>query len=153
MAVYYGNHNTIVYNMTCIGTGHLMMCAREWPICRPWQIIHKDSPIILFFYSQIFSLLFSQTSPLFSNSYSKSWLSKHSDDIYISSQKQQKLIAMTSARPSAFKLTPKTTAFGKVNSLHMRMQCRVQKSLCTVTIRQCIILKLFILVPIILKLF
>ena len=30
------------------------------------------------------------------------------------------------------------------------MQCRVQKSLCTVTNRQCIILKLFILVPIIL---
>ena len=32
---------------------------------RPWQIIPKDSPIILLFYSQIFSLLFSQTSPLF----------------------------------------------------------------------------------------
>ena len=64
---------------------------------------------------------------------------KHSDDIYISSQKQQKLIAMTSARPCAFKFNPKTTAFGKVNSLYMRMQCRVQKPLCTVTIRQCII--------------
>ena len=35
------------------------------PTVRPWQIIPKDSPIILFFYSQIFSLLFSQTSPLF----------------------------------------------------------------------------------------
>ena len=52
-----------------------------------------------------------------------------------------------------FKFNPKTTAFGKVNSLHMDMQCRVQKSLCTVTNRQCIILKLFILVPIVLKLF
>ena len=31
-----------------------------------WQIIPNDSPIILFFYSQNFSLLFSQTSPLFS---------------------------------------------------------------------------------------
>ena len=63
---------------------------------RPWQIIPKDSPIILFFYSQIFSLLFSQTSPLFLN-YSQ---------------------LMTSARPCAFKFNPKTTAFGKVDSLH-----------------------------------
>ena len=63
---------------------------------RPWQIIPKDSPIILFFYSQIFSLLFSQTIPLFLN-YSQ---------------------LMTSARPCAFKFNPKTSAFGKVNSLH-----------------------------------
>ena len=44
-------------------------------------------------------------------------------------QTRQKLIAMTSARPCAFKFNPKNTAFGKVNSLHMRMQCRVQTSL------------------------
>ena len=61
---------------------------------------------------------------------------------------------MTSAWPCAFKFNSKIIAFGKVNSLHtcMHMQCGVQKSLCTVTIRKCIILKLFILVLIILKL-
>ena len=75
-----------------------------------------DSPIILFFYSQIFSLLFTQTSPIFSQTspfYTyiilqlvfKSF-AKHSDDMYISeaSQKQQKLIAMTSHFLSDFLL-------------------------------------------------
>ena len=37
-------------------------------------------------------------------------------------QTQQKLIAMTSARPCAFKFNPQTAAFGKVNSLHA-MSC------------------------------
>ena len=111
---------------------------------RPWQIIPKDSPIILFFYSQIFSLLFSQTSPLFSQT---SPLFLHYSQTSI-----QKLNCHDLCMTLCFKFNPKTTAFGKVNSLHMRMQCRVQKSLCTVTNRQCIILKLFILVPVIIHL-
>ena len=43
----------------------VLLLLRRQQVARPWQIIPKDSPIILFFYSQIFSLLFSQTSPLF----------------------------------------------------------------------------------------
>jgi len=34
-------------------------------VIRALQIILKDSPIIIFFFSQIFSPLFFQTSPLF----------------------------------------------------------------------------------------
>ena len=59
-----------------VGQGTLIFnVQRSTPFCivirpkpllgRPWQIIPKNSPIILFFYSQIFHLLFSQTSPLF----------------------------------------------------------------------------------------
>ena len=46
-----------------------ILCApaslRDRNRSRAWQIILKDLPIILFFYSQIFSPLFFQTSPLF----------------------------------------------------------------------------------------
>ena len=63
-----------------------------------------------------------------------------------------------------FKFNPKTTAFGKVNSLHMDMQCRVQKSLCSYCNKQTVYYSQIIhfgayssqiiqLVPIILKLF
>ena len=99
-------------------------------IARPWQIIPKDW---LFFISQIFSLLFSQTK-LAHYSYIVLKLvlknfAKHSDDIYISSQKQQKLIAMTSARPCALNLTPKVLLLAKLTLCICG--CNVEcKSLC-----------------------
>ena len=72
-------------------------------------------------------------------------------------QTQQKFNAMTSAReaqPCAFKFNPKTAGFGKVAKLHCSVVC---KSLSCVLWQRdnlmFIILKLFLLVPIILKLF
>ena len=54
-------HQDTVHAIHCIQCSQVATTL----LVRPWQIIPQDSPIILFFYSQIFGLLFSQTSPLF----------------------------------------------------------------------------------------
>ena len=72
-----------------------------------WQIILKDSPIILVFYSQNFSPLFFQTSPLFFH--------------YQHNAASQKLVAMT----CAFTFNPNYCI-----SLHTAVCKVLQSSLC-----------------------
>ena len=143
---------------------------------RPWQIIPKDSPIILFFYSQIFSPLFSQTSHYsFKAAYysyiilklilktsvnvcsrwcrlSRNWLPGHK-------HARHDLVLLN--------LTPKLLVVAKLQScIVVVATCSVQKSqLCTVAKRQFNVhysqiipfgayySQLIHLVPIILKLF
>ena len=122
---------------------------------RPWQIIPKDSPIILFFYSQIFSLLFSQTSPLFCQTsllflhYSQTHIKNFINILMIYNiiiiQKQSLICNSCIAswqtvvrnlpgkipaacQPCAFKFNLKTAGFGKLAKLHCSATCSVQVS-------------------------
>ena len=110
-------------HIMCTYTSDILLSG--YTVSRPWQIIPKDSPIILFFYSQIFSLLFPQTSLLFSQTsslllhYSQTCIQKlhktYSDDIHIHCADSAKINCHDLCTSLCFKFNPKTTAFGKVN--------------------------------------